>query len=371
MSIAIDFLVSDPVLAHRWMDGLEDWLEGPAVSETAQFLFCDPLKLGELAAHLDALETKPFVVLVMPETENFNACLKKPGFDRVDELLVEPIRPLDLAFLYRRFLTARRALDLAELAGQLSRSVTELREDLMLAEKIQKSRLPTKFPAIKGLTVRSRYLAGMRSGGDYFDVAESEDGAKISLLMSDSSSYGLSSALLTTLMRMTFFISKEGQKSPRETVRMIHQEILRSMKDQDTLSFFFGQIDRKDFRLRYAHYGKIHLFRAKKGEDFMQVEGERSPYLSKERSSWWDHGEKELVLFPEDRLVVCSDGFVGVAGGAEKLLGTLNGYRTKESVDLLNQLAFFAKRSLADDELPGEDCSALALDIDARILRLA
>ena len=65
-------------------------------------------------------------------------------------------------------------------------SVTEtlqsLHDDLQMAERLQKAKLPKRFPSIKGFQISSRYLAGMRSGGDHFDLAESKDKAKLSLV---------------------------------------------------------------------------------------------------------------------------------------------------------------------------------------------
>jgi hypothetical protein len=366
----IKCLVSDDELESRWNDFVEFLSDVPASSET-QVLLCDPLSLDQLEKEISREKVRPFVILMMTETDRLEKLNQHPCIREVDDFLVEPIRMAEVFLLLRRMDADRSWREVTNLNETLNQSLSHLREDLVLTEKLQKSRLPIKFGPFKGLQIRSRYLAGLKSGGDYFDVIENDDQSKISLLMSDSSSYGLSSALLTTLMRMTVFLGRDAERSPREVVRGIHSEILRSMKDEDTLSFFYGNISKKDYRLRYIHYGQLHLFHATKGGEYRLVEGLASPSLGKEKTKWWDHPEKELTLQGEDRLFLCSDGFVEAAQGTEALLRTLNHFKGRESVELLNELAFYVKGKLGKEEMPKQDASALAFDVDSRILRLA
>ena len=365
-------LASDPELPRRWSELIEFLSEVPGAAH-ANLLLCDPLALTELPAAVrpEGDAKPPFVLLMITETDRIEKLMARPEIAHVDEFLIEPVRMNDVFLLLRRMDLERSWRDVSAMNAVLDGSLAGLREDLKLAERLQKSRLPVKFGPFKGMTVKSRYLAGLKSGGDYFDVIENDDQSKISLLMSDASSYGLSSALLTTLMRMTVYLGREGDRAPREVVRGIHSEILRSMKETDTLSFFYGTLSKKDYRLKYVHYGKLHLYHAARGEPYQLIEGNASPILGREKSKWWDHPERELVLSGDDRLFLCSDGFVAAANGTEALTRTLNEFRERESVDVLNELAFYVKGKLGEDDLPPEDASALSIEVDSRILRLA
>ena len=78
----------------------------------------------------------------------------------------------------------------------------------------------------------------MKAGGDHFDLAESKDGQQLSLLLSDSSSYGLSSAVLSTVMRVMVRLSSEESRSAVETVGRIQEEFKATLTEKDGFRFF-------------------------------------------------------------------------------------------------------------------------------------
>lgn len=362
--------VSDPLLQKRWSETVD--LLHEIEDHQNEIVLCDPLSMDDLHQDKNNFKsTKKYTVLVITEKDRLEKLTKLKNISLIDDFIVEPIRLNDVFLFLRRMDLKRAQSEIEKLNIDFTENLSKLREDLKLAERLQKDRLPVKFGPYKGIKIRSRYLAGVKSGGDYFDIVENEDQSKMSILMSDSSSYGLSSALLTSLMRMTVYLGREANAQSREVVRGIHSEILRSMKEDDYLSFFYGSLSKKDYKLRYIHYGKLHLFHAKKGEPYVLVEGLQSPYLSKEKTKWWDHAEKEISLNADDKLFLCSDGYVEAAKGTERLLETLNAFREKESVDLLNELSFYAKGKLDQDEMPNEDSSALFFEVENRILKLA
>src|SRR5579885_535062 len=144
---------------------------------------------------------------------------------RVDDVLVHPFRPLEVQSKLRHYQQILMWDEVSRLNASFTEVIQELHEDLKLAERLQKSRLPQRFPDMKGMKVASRYAAGARSGGDHFDLAESKDGNTLSMVLTDSSSYGLSSAVLGALMRVANRISTEQARSSLSTVTQIREEI--------------------------------------------------------------------------------------------------------------------------------------------------
>ena len=85
-----------------------------------------------------------------------------------------------------------------------------------------------------------------------------------------------------------------------------------------------------------------------------------------------DEFEKTIHLDPKDRIVLLSDGFVNGVGGEFSLQKIFHDKIEKEPFDLVNELAFQIKsRLVAGETFPGEDCSAIVIDVDQRVLRLA
>ena len=75
---------------------------------------------------------------------------------------------------------------------------------------------------------------------------------------------------------------------------------------------------------------------------------------------------------PKDRLVLLSDGFVNGVGGEFNLQKIFHERIEQDPFSLVNELSFQIKsKLLASDAFPGEDCSAIVIDIESRVLRLA
>lgn len=297
------------------------------------------------------------------------------GFDGV---LLYPFRSLEV--LSKVKLHEQLALwnDVHALNLGFREILESLSEDLYLVERMQKAHLPIRFPDIKNFNVRCRYFAGMRSGGDHFELSESKDQQRVSILLSDSSSYGLSSAILGSFMKIALNLSKDELRSSTETVHLIHQEIKLALKERDELSLFYGIINRKNLQFSYVHGGNIEFFRANVGKGFERLEGKSDQITAKTNPQKSIH-EQNITLNPGDRLVVLSDGFVELVGGVKGALEILNEHRSKEPEDTLNEFGFILKKNLKkdrkiqndDDLLPKQDSTALIIDVDGRVLRLA
>ncbi|MBC7386490.1 MAG: SpoIIE family protein phosphatase [Cryobacterium sp.] len=290
--------------------------------------------------------------------------------DKVDDLILAPFRRLEVQSKFRLHQHLRMWSEVGDLHRSFNDLLAGLDEDVQLAERLQKAKLPNRYPAVRGLQIRSRYLAGLK-GGDHFDLAESKDSSKISILMSDSSSYGLSSAFLSTLMRMTMKLSRDEARSSIDTVKLIADELVLGLKEKDRLALFYGVLNRRDFRFRYLHLGGSAFLHARKGEDFTIHSSHGDP-LSLANSDVSAYIEKEIIFQPEDRIVLLSDGFIEACGGLHEAKAMLDPYRTRDSADITNELVFRVKKQMADPEdLPTQDCTALVFDVDAKLLRLA
>jgi serine phosphatase RsbU (regulator of sigma subunit) len=340
---------------------------GTGAEELGQVIFLDASWPGHEAA-LESLDRRGRAVfLIVPEGAEVPLALQS---GKVDDVLVHPFRALEVLSKVRHYQQILNWEEVSRLNASFSELVTSLHEDLQLAERLQKGRLPMRFPELKGFRAHSRYLAGMRSGGDYFDIAESKDGSQLSIVLSDSSSYGLSSAVLSSLMRVSLKLSTEQSRSSVEMLRKIHEDLMSTLSPKDRLSMFYGVLFRRENRLRFVNLGSSCAFYAHGDEPFRQLASQAGPLVR-------DQGfpsveEAELRLAPLDRLVLVSDGFIEAAGGAEPMCELLDGFRKRESVEALNELVYRVKSKFTEpDDLPEQDCTALILDVDSRVIQLA
>ncbi len=357
-------VLGDEAGEYVWSPG-----EGNAVEEWGSIVMIDAThpNLKSLLASIDR-HGRSIFLLWTDDSRDFD--WDAESSERVDDLILYPFRRLEIQSKFRLHQHLRLWSEVGELHRSFDDLLKGLDEDVQLAERLQKARLPNRFPAVRGLAIRSRYLAGLK-GGDHFDLAESKDTSKISILMSDSSSYGLSSAFLSTLMRMTLKLSRDEARSATDTVKLISEELLLGLKEKDRLALFYGILNRKDFRFRYLHLGGSAFLHARKGKGFEILASHGDP-LSLGNSDVSNFQEKEIVLEPEDRIVLLSDGFIEACGGLVEAKALIDPLRMKDAVDITNELVFRVKRKMVDpDDLPSQDCTALVFDVDAKLLRLA
>lgn len=354
----------------------QQWFE--AETSKAQVLFVDAL-CGAAAQMPDSRARMVFLVLNEREAgvHELPAALRM-GW--ADDVLLCPIRPLEVISKLKTYQQVLLWDEVSDLNVKFSDLVERMHEDLRLAERLQKARLPQRFPDVKGLQIKSRYLAGMRSGGDYFDLAEAGRGVsaagQISMILTDSSSYGLASSVLSVLMRVAMKVSQDEARSAVETVKKIENEILATLGEKDQLSLFYGLIRRKDFEFKYTCLGSPRAFHSSNGKSFQRLEflgkaiSQKNPIsktLEGARSA-----EQTLRLAPSDRLVLLSDGFLEAVGGEKQAARLLDRFRQQDSADLLNELVYGVKsRFVEDDDMPEQDCTAIAIDVGSNLVRLA
>jgi hypothetical protein len=283
---------------------------------------------------------------------------------KVDDVILRPFRPLELLSKIQNY---EQILLWAEVS-QMNASFTELLQhfqlDLNLAERLQKSKLPVRFELIKGVDIAHRYLVGMRAGGDYFDLAETADESTLSWVLSNSSSYGLSNAILSVLMRVCVKMAVDQLDRPNSTaevVRRIYDEVQLTLGQGESFSICFAALSRLKGILRVTHLGDGLLFYAAPGDPF-----ERCPIqggVISHEGIVPELQEHQIQLRPQGRLVLISGGGVELLGGPESVATVLALYRSRASVDLVNEITYQIKSKTGDGELPHRDCTVVALDV--------
>lgn len=303
--------------------------------------------------------------LVVQEDERQVVELLEKGW--VDDVLVWPFRELEIHSKMNRYHQILMWDEVSTLSDSFSDLVERLKEDLQLTERLHKRKIKTSYKGVKGLEVSSRYLAGLRPGGDYFDLAESKARAsQVSLVMTDSSSYGLSSAVLTVLMRIMIKLASENCI---KTVNRIYEEISDLLGEKDKLSLFYGTISRRDLKLRYLNLGNLSIYHAKKDKNFKELRS-HGEWITR-RSQFKLMSEGAITLHPNDRLILLSDGFTDELGGAPSTLEVFNHMRSKEQADILNELVYRVKSGFSEEtEFPLQDCTAVVIDVNANALRV-
>lgn len=292
-----------------------------------------------------------------------------------DDLLVLPARALELGRLVKMHELLAALREAEESSRGIPALVRQLQEDIMLAEKIQRRLIKDKFPPIGGLAIKSKYICGLKSGGDYFDIFEFPDGVHAGILLTDASSYSLSAAVLGALMQFSVHVGAEELENPSMIVRSLIGKIREEMKEKDKLSMFYGVLNRKTYHLKFVDFGGVFaLQRSSSGLLKWGTKGDRAPFTKGQEVP----EARELALEPGDRLLVTSDGWADAIGDSSTAVMESLFAQEREPQDLINELGFRLKRGLSknideDDDapMPPQDCSVLFFEVAKNVLRLA
>ncbi len=341
-------------------------------------------KMDQIEKFLKKIDRRQHALfLVVDDRSSYPELLVK---NQVDDLIFFPFRALEVMSKFRFLEKIQMWNEVSELNSSFSEIIQRLTDDFSLAERLQKANLPKKFESIQGFKIASRYLAGVQPGGNYFDLIQSPEGDYLSWLFTDSSTYGLSAAVLSTLMRVGMKVSGQKMENSREiaeAVGLIYDDLALTLKENDHLSLFYGVFSRHDQRFRFLNLGNSRLFYFSLGQGVKKLESQGG-VLSR-LSGFTPFPVGEIQFSPLDRMILCSRGVIEGVGGEVKLLKIIdsvknsNGDELPEGVDTLNEIVYQIKSHLSDQvadkmadqgDLPKSDCTVILIDVDSSVVQL-
>ena len=374
MSIRIEVYALDRKKEQKWVDELRRLLvnvpgflvsTGEILDPKGQLILVDGEQpySDSLVSALQRSRKGRVILLVM--REDVSDVPELVHSHQVDDLVVYPFRLLEVVSKVKLYEQLILWQELIQVNASLAEVLEYFKEDLSLAERLHQAQVPKRFPVIDGFRVANRYLAGMRSGGDYFDLAESKDHNHLSLMMTHSSSYGLCSSVVSILMRAALKLTVNELSEPGVTaqvVRQISDEIALTLGEKDSLTLFFGNILKKERVFRYTHCGDVLFFYAARGQSFELKKAQSARiHLKKSLSAV---SEESFAIEEGGRIVLFSAGFIeSVKGGQGALVQILDSLRDQNIEAVLNEVVYQVKSQWGDEQMPGRDCSALVFEI--------
>jgi phosphoserine phosphatase RsbU/P len=321
---------------------------------------------------------RPFVAVLAKDGQNIPETFRE---GLADDLFVLPPRALEIEQLLRHFELVHALRELEQSSSAIPGLVRKLQEDIQLAEKIQRRLIREKFPPLGPLSIKSKYWCGLKSGGDYFDIFEFPGGTHAGIILSDSSSYSLSTSLINALMHFSLQVGKDELEDPARILGALFAKVRDGMKEKDRLSILYGVLDRRTFAFHYVCCGSLFVLQRKKnGELVWSAAGEQPP-LSLDRKEI--PPTRTLPMEPGERLLLASDGWAEAIGQpVPPLLERMVKETEGDGQDLFNSMAFELRRHLEATEeeseggdgefpMPPQDCSVLLFELAANALRLA
>jgi phosphoserine phosphatase RsbU/P len=295
--------------------------------------------------------------------------------ERTKSALEDKIKELEVELQKKQAHLLRYQEEIHGLNQQLRELIGQINQELKIAHLIQRALVPTEFPNIPGFDFSTKYLASAVSGGDYYDIFESEDRFRFGMLLSSSSGHGMSALFLSVLMRLAGQIESRRKKPANEVIRSMAAELRNNMQEDDFANVFYGSVDRRTLELNYSNVGINPVFHLAHLDGAISLlENVDDPITSK--FDMKSIPNKVLSLNPRDRLVFCSFGVVGAVNSADEMFGAerisdiIAGNVKKSPHELRNEILFQVQK-FTQKEDPDRDRTVIIAEVKDRVLKLA
>jgi len=141
-----------------------------------------------------------------------------------------------------------------KLYSQLMEKTKMIEEEIATARRIWNHVL--SIPPVYSSLVRFETFFKPSSllGGDFCDIIQIDD-YHIGIIMADVSGHGVSSSLLTSMLKMLVeYSQKEGQKL-EDIVKYLNLALLKILPEDQFITLFYGIVDLLDYTMEYINCG--------------------------------------------------------------------------------------------------------------------
>jgi sigma-B regulation protein RsbU (phosphoserine phosphatase) len=178
-----------------------------------------------------------------------------------------------------------------------------MEEELSIAREIQTSLLPRRLPSEGWFRVAGSSIPSHEVGGDCFDVRQLSPNAW-SLVVTDVSGKGVSSALLAALLQGSFLLASDSETDIEQMMSRINLFLNERTEGEKYATVFYCTVSH-DGLLRWANAGHCTplVVRANGETETLATTGMPLGMLAEAT-----YGVRSVQLQPQDKIVAYSDG---------------------------------------------------------------
>lgn len=256
--------------------------------------------------------------------------------------------PADLVF----------ALELGRRAGLAVANAKQFHREQYVAETLQRSFLPNRFPTLPGIEISAHYRPGSTEadvGGDWYDAFENERG-DIVLSIGDVTGKGIEAARLMVLMRQAIRVAALETADPNTIAHVCNRLLLAEAGDR-LASAFVAVLDPRTRLLRYVSAGHAPPLLRLANRELRTLQSPSLPLGAFRNAEFQTH---EVRCPDGSMLVLYTDGLIEISRDVIAGGETLNQVVCSEAVIHAANAAEFIERAIAH-EAPRDDIAILAL----------
>ncbi len=256
----------------------------------------------------------------------------------------------------------RRELE-RQLADERARFEAErLRQDLVLAARIQQRLFPTEPPRCPGFDIFGQSRPTDETGGDYFDFFPL--GGQLGVAIGDATGHGIASALTMASTRAYVRALALGDPKVARVLELTNRALSQDVTEGNFVTLMLAQLDVPNRVVTYSGAGHPPGCLLSADGRLKEVLHSQSPPLGIEPA--FTFSQSTVSLAAGDVLVFVTDGLLEAANsrgelfGLEEALNTLRAHIDKPARTIVHEL-YTAARRFAVDGLLLDDATSIVI----------
>jgi len=260
------------------------------------------------------------------------------------------------AYLIFSFLILN-ALIAFELADKLI-----VKDDIVLAKKIQKRLMPEPPYQNEHFEISAFSEAAREVGGDYFDIVDSSRDEKTFVIIGDISGKGIAAALYMVRVQTILQFLIENNSDPKKIIIELKKYFAKRLEREYFLTLSIASIDKKG-KIKYSNAGHLPLLHYKKNENiFVEINPTGIGIGFNDKGMFEKTlAEEKVKTEPNDILCFYTDGVTEAMNhtktqfGVERLKKIIQENANKSSIEIQNKIIetinYFRDKAEVNDDI--------------------
>lgn len=236
----------------------------------------------------------------------------------------------------------------------------QLRDELLIARRIQESFLPEEFPKVPGFDLDAINISSTEVGGDYYDFVPIVEN-QIGVAIADVAGHGVPAALIMASFRASLLAEIRNNYAIRTIMKKVNNLICESVKRGEFVTAVYGVLDTRNRILTFANAGhNPPLLLRKTGV----VESLREGGLTLGILPDQDYEERPVYIDSGDILILYTDGITEATNskdeqfGTKRLIALVKEHRALPASEMREKI-MAAVLSYRSDDAPHDDLTLM------------
>lgn len=318
----------------------------------------DGLTLLNRVRDLDRI-LKVIIVSAYGDMRNIRTAMNRGAFDFIT-------KPIDLEDLEITIDKTQRELDVVRHAIAHQKQLSAIQRELEIANQIQLSALPCKFPAYperSDFDLYATMIPANEVGGDFYDFFLIDE-HQLGFVLGEVSGKGVGAAMFMAVTRTMFRATALQGMRVDECVRHVNRVLQPESMPPMFVTLVYGVLDTRSGHVRYVNAGHKPPFIIHSRGDVSVLESTGGIGLCLKKE--FDYSAKCVYLAPNDSILLYTDGVTEAESrdrgqfSAERLRSCLEQRGSAPPSDMIRGV-FRALDQFSGGAVQSDDLTLLAL----------